>query len=59
MKLKEIEGVDGSDYINASFLDVSGPTITVYSGRTVDSSCLQTQGYRKKSAYIGAQGKLN
>ena len=48
MKLKEIEGVDGSDYINASFLDVSGPTITVYSGRTVDSSCLQNTGIQEE-----------
>ena len=50
MKLKEIEGVDGSDYINASFLDVSGPTITVYSGCTVDSSCLQNTGIQEEKS---------
>ena len=59
MKLKEIEGVDGSDYINASFLDVSGPAITCIVSALLIVHVYKTQGYRKKRAYIGAQGKLN
>ena len=70
VKLKEIVGEDGSDYINASHLDVSSEDyhtcLTAHTCYTIKlmvilSSFFQgynkTQGLHRCSRYIGAQIK--
>ena len=65
MVLNHQDHLTGSDYINASFIDVSGKTDIVcqYTGLSyVCKSCVNhfhTQGYAKGRAYIAAQGSLN
>ena len=53
--LQPIRGVDGSDYINASFIDVRPSLASFYLNRK-DFSFLQ--GYRYRKAYIATQGPL-
>ncbi len=49
--------VQGSDYINASFIDVR-KSLTLMDSYYCFSSLLNTQGYRQKKSYIATQGPL-
>ena len=50
--LSPIEGEEGSDYINASYVNVSISLVLVYIDIYI------TQGYKRKNAYIATQGQL-
>ena len=56
MKLKEIEDVEGSDYINASYLNVNWYSKKVLYINYIMNNIIM-QGYYKQKAYIAAQGK--
>ena len=56
VKLKELAGVENSDYINASYLDVRS-TLRDESLTTFVDFGSMFQGYQKPNAYIAAQGK--
>ena len=72
--LQPIRGVDGSDYINASFIDVSYYYVFIYTyhfkgtyyfrhlpnaeQELVLNGVIYVQGYRYRKAYIGTQGPL-
>ena len=53
--LEEVPGEEGSDYINACWIDVSPPLISMLCQHNCSSS-VTPQGYRHSSAYIAAQG---
>lgn len=59
--LQPIRGVDGSDYINASFIDVSFSVCDFLPVGSTLNRCyvsLPMQGYRYRKAYIATQGPL-
>ena len=56
VKLKEIEDVEGSDYINASYLNVNWYSNKVLYINYIMNNIIM-QGYYKQKAYIAAQGK--
>lgn len=65
-------GIEGSDYINASFIDVSTAKLSFILNFFLFSSCIESisqivnskihcvflQGYRQRCAYIATQGPL-
>ena len=58
VKLQEVEGRAGSDYINGNFLDVKrfmSMLLSLFDNRILISS---SQGYRKPNAFIGTQGPV-
>ena len=54
VKLQEIPEVEGSDYINASFLNVCRYAILIACSDFLFNAWIQ--GYEKQKAYVAAQG---
>ena len=55
-RLSAVPGVEGSDYINASFIDVRTPY--TLDGCQSDTPSYSLQGYHKVKAFIATQGPL-